>query len=347
MQKNYIQLHSEFKEKDSKKPLPEGKLYSFKNIGEKLTYNPSVPFIIFSASLNKKIRVMYVRIESLDSNWLDPTTPYDSKAILFYEAQDGIWKKATEEVVGATSGLIFDNMEDPFVSFIHGEIVFGGVVMEFPKENMRKEKISVNAEAHFDYTKADVIVTTQFYRGKTIGELKHFSTIRDMKDIRLGELSDGSILVATRPQGGEAGIGSIGVVRIKSLDELNQETIDKAILIKDLASSDIKLGALAIYSEGNILAVTAYADENKIWHYFATVFKIFNPYTFESEGVMHSPMEVIAWRKNWPEGPSKRLQTKDVIFPSGIIEKDGSKYLITGLSDAQIGEIKIPDPFIV
>jgi hypothetical protein len=97
--------------------------------------------------------------------------------------------------------------------------------------------------------------------------------------------------------------------------------------------------------EAGIIGVTAYSDAEKIWHYFATAFRILNPYTFESEGIKHTPIEVIAWRKNWEEGRTKRAQTKDVIFPAGIIKKAGNIFLITGLSDAQTGEIVIPDPF--
>lgn len=359
MEKSYTQLLLEFQEKESKNPLPKGKIFSFENLRTKLTYNPSVPFAIYSPSLKKEIQGMYVRVESPDSNWLDPTVPYDSQAVLYYEVQDGVWKQVTEELIGSANGLVFDKMEDPFISIIHGEIVFGGVVMEFPKDKERTKKIAVESEEHFDYTKANVIVTTQFFRGKTVSELKHFTTIRNMKDIRLGELTDGSILVATRPQGKEAGLGSIGLTRVKRLDDLDQRTIDNASLIKNLSSPDIKLGALAIYpislnakeesrhEESGIIGVTAYSDANKNWHYFATAFRILNPYTFESEEINHTPMEVIAWRKNWEEGETKRSQTKDVIFPAGIIRKEGTTFLISGLSDAQTGEIAIPDPFSV
>jgi hypothetical protein len=351
MQKTYEQLLSELHEKEANNPLPAGKFYTFEDIGEKLSYNPSVPFTIHASGLQKDIRVMYVRVESVNANWLDPTVPYDSQAVLYYEDSDGVWKKVTEEILGSANGLVFENTEDPFITFVHGELVFGVVVMEFPKDP--REKISVEGEAHFDYTKADVIVTTAFYRGKTVSELQHFATIRNMKDIRLGELADGSILVVTRPQGGEAGIGSIGLTKINSLGELTQETIDAAPLMKDLAAPNIKLGALEIRSirqpDGNetagIIGVTAYADSEKQWHYFATAFIILNPNTFLSVGIKHTAMKVIAWRKNWGEGRTKRLQTKDVIFPAGIAQKYNKTYLITGLSDAQVGEIEIPYPF--
>jgi hypothetical protein len=126
-------------------------------------------------------------------------------------------------------------------------------------------------------------------------------------------------------------------------------------LIKDLAAPDIKLGALQINSirqkdgkeAAGIIGVTAYSDIEKQWHYFATAFTIQNPHTFASEGIQHTPMEVIAWRKNWGEGKTKRPQTKDVIFPAGIITKNGQTVLVTALSDAQIGELAIPDPFVI
>ncbi len=357
MRETYTQLLSGIQKKQEREPIPKGIIYTYENIGSKLAYNPSVPFTIHSPSLQQDLRCMYVRVESPNSNWLDPTVPYDSQAVLYSETQKGLWKPVTEEMLGSANGLVFDNMEDPFISTIRGEIIFGGVVMEFPTDGKSTEKVPVESDAHFDYTKADVVVTTQFYRGKTISELRHFATIRHMKDIRLCELSDGSILIATHPQGGEAGIAGIGITRVKSLDDLTQETIDSAPVIKDLTDGDMKIGALALYPiplDGSgdtgqeavgIIGAIAYADENKDWHYPAIALKILNPYSFETEGIKHTPLDVIASRQNWTEGLSKRRQTKDVVFPAGIVREDDYTLLIAGLSDAQTGELVIRDPF--
>jgi len=97
------------------------------------------------------------------------------------------------------------------------------------------------------------------------------------------------------------GIGSIGITRINSHDQLNQEIIDSASLIKDLATPDIKLGALQLNSiilqDGSesvgVIGVTAYSDENKQWHYFAIAFTILNPYSFQEDGIKHTPMKGI------------------------------------------------------
>ena len=53
----------------------------------------------------------------------------------------------------------------------------------------------------------------------------------------------------------------------------------------------------------------------------------------------------IATRAQFPEGPAKRPDLVDVIFAGGLVRHwDGSATLVTGLSDAEAGYLRIPDP---
>lgn len=172
--------------------------------------------------------------------------------------------------------------------------------------------------------------------------------------MRLLELGDGTILVATRPQGGPAGIGTIGLTTINDLGELNQEVVDGAILIKNQVAPDVKIGPNELHlltrdgqrrDEVGVLGHVAFRDAHGDVHYSAVAFKVLNPYTFRTEGICVSPVKIIATRQNWPAGKIKRSQLRDVAFPSSLDRSNGQALLSAGLSDGEIGELLIPDPF--
>ena len=57
-------------------------------------------------------------------------------------------------------------------------------------------------------------------------------------------------------------------------------------------------------------------------------------------------IEIIAARKQFPEGPSKRPDLVDVIFSGGLQRKDdGTAILYAGISDAWAARVAMPDPF--
>ena len=65
------------------------------------------------------------------------------------------------------------------------------------------------------------------------------------------------------------------------------------------------------------------------------------------EQVTHSPVTIVASRADFPPGPSKRAELKDVLFTAGIIRnKDGMATLYTGMSDCEAGCAEIADPFL-
>jgi len=222
------------------------------------------------------------------------------------------------------------NMEDPFFTRIGDEIILGGVEV-FP---------CIRA-----IYSGGIGFRTIFYRGKTLKDLKKFAQGPDlMKDIRLLELSDGRIFVATRPQGEIGGRGKIGYTILNSLEDLTPQTITEAKLINGQFTNGKWGGTNELHllddSRIGFLAHMAYKDLDG-FHYSAISFDL----DLLTKKV--SPIKIIAVRDDFPPGRFKRKELKDVIFPGGLLRNDdGTAVLYCGLSDAEAGMIKIADPFL-
>ena len=164
------------------------KKLKFLGVKDKDVYNVTAPFFI------KNKEYIIGRVESRNKK--------DSKIMFFYKRQDNfiLDKKAP----------IF-NLEDPFISFIDNQIIFGGV--ECIKNSYK----------------------TIFFKGKYIYSLKRFAKGPiGMKDIRFIELSNKKIGIFTRPQG-EIGLrGRIGFFIIDSLNELKNLKDKDYVLDKDV-----------------------------------------------------------------------------------------------------------------
>jgi hypothetical protein len=346
-------------ELDARPPLQRAWVHRIDGIGDRIAYNPSRPFRCVAPATGREVTAMYVRVESVEADWFNhlerPPGVYDSQAILYLEAKPGHWVPASAESFGP-AGLQHEPMEDPFVEFVDGELVFGGVRIDFSSAAGGHDPIPLDAIAHFDYSRAAPTVTTEFHRGPGPEELHRFATIRHMRDVRLLRLDEDRILVATRPQGGEAGMGSIGLVLIGSLDELDQAAVDRAALITELLAEEMKAGANELYllpkgsarerDEVGVLAHAAAREPDGSVSYFAAAFRILNPHTFMEEGIRHTPATAIARRGDWPPGKVKRPQVQDVVFPAALLRRNGDTRLLAGLSDGEIGELEIPDPFV-
>lgn len=323
-----------------------------------IAYNPSTPFTLDTPG--GPVRAMYVRVESQDSQIVSRLlrTPgrYDPRSVLYVQDGPSAWRPAVADEVGLPpEALVLEGVEDPFITWIGGEVVLGGVVIDFSGAVLVDEPIAITDPARFDYSRSTTTVTVMFWRGPSLGELEPFTTIRGMREVRLVELNDGSVLVATRPQGGAAGLGMIGITRIPSLDDLTQEAADGAQLLADLVAPDVKVGPNEMYllpgkaradDEVGMVAHTAYRETDGQLHYFATAFRILNPYTCDAEGAAHTRMRVLATRADWPaEGKVKRPTLEDVVFPSGVTRDREGTLLWAGLSDGEIGTLRIADPF--
>lgn len=218
-------------------------------------------------------------------------------------------------------------LQDPFWSRIHGELIVGGVEV-FPHP--------ANSE-HLAWR-------TKFYRGRSLKDLEHFATGPEMmKDIRLAELPCGAIAVFTRPQGDPGGLGTIGYTQLSSLDELHPGSIKGADLLEQFMPDEWGgANEVHVLADGHlgVLGHIARFDGSGNRHYYAMVF-IFDPNTRRPEA-----MRIIATRSDFPSGESKRPDLQNVIFSGGLVRTSGDMaWLYAGLSDAEAGRILIADPF--
>lgn len=296
-------LLNEYEKKNSKPTNPQ-KL-NFTDVEKNDVYNITAPF------KQDNEDIIAGRVEARDSE--------HSRVIFFVQEGDN-W-------VPKEGAPVFD-LQDPFFTFIAGEIVIGGVEI-YPHPGQ---------EGAF-------VWRTVFYKGKDIFHLELFFKGPDgMKDLRLAELPDGQVIVLTRPQGENGGRGKIGFTKIAALEELTIDVVNNAPLLKGQFIDEEWGGGNEIHqlSSGllGILGHVACFDEQENRHYYPMVFAL-NPGTGEI-----SDMELIATRSQFLPGSTKRPDLVDVVFSGGLVRKeDGTADLYAGISDAEAHKITIQDPF--
>ena len=269
-------------------------------------YNISAPFV--SAGR----RVIAGRVEPRDS---------EHSLAVFFEEVDGVWHPIPDAPRFP--------LQDPFVTFIGGELVFGGVAVRF-------------GEGLPDWW-------TEFYRGADIFSLApFFAGPLGMKDIRLCERADGRVAVFTRPRGAKGGRGTIGYTEVPSLDALSVEAIDAAPMLggmfHPLDWGGVNEAHLLANGEIGLIAHAAYFEDDTIHsarHYYAVAF-VFDPATRRWRD-----LSVIAGRGQFGPGAAKRPDLVDVVFSSGIEQIDGVTRLYAGTSDAEAHWVEIAYPFDV
>jgi hypothetical protein len=296
-------LLQEYLAKDQ--PALEPAKLVFRGVGGKDVYNITAPFE------DEGKLVIAGRVESRDS---------EHSNIVFFVEREGVWVPL--------DGAPVLELQDPFFTRIHGELVLGGVQIFSHPAN------------------PDVLGwRTVFYKGARIAELQPFFSGPDgMKDIRLIELRDGSVGVFTRPQGEKGGRGKIGFSRIASLADLTLELIEQTPLLEGQFADEEWGGANEAHLLSNgvvgVLGHIACFDEQGDRHYYPMVFT-YNPETGE-----HSDIELIAVRAKFLPGASKRPDLADVVFSGGLVRKpDGTADLYAGISDAEAHRLTIADPF--
>ena len=291
----------------------------FKGV-DKDVYNITSPFEI------NGMQYIAGRVESRESET-------DSKTMFFLKSGDEWFldKKAP----------VFD-LQDPFISFVNGKIIFGGVETKFEMKSS--------------------VYRTIFFRGKTIYSLKKFAEgPYGMKDIRLSllpseisaEISSGlnsklpGIGIFTRPQGKIGGRGRIGFMKIDSIDDLKKlegEDYYSAKLLEDSFMEEQWLGVNAVYNLKNgklgvFGHIACFTGNQK--NYYPIVF------VFDHKTHGFSNMKIMATRNELPEGKAKMPKLKNVLFPGGLIRLgDGTAALYVGAGDAEAYKITIKDPFI-
>ncbi|WEK53605.1 MAG: DUF1861 family protein [Candidatus Cohnella colombiensis] len=286
---------------------PKGERLVFSGVSDRDVYNIAAPF------LDNGELVIAGRVEARHK---------EASEVIFFVNRKGEW-------VPRNNAPIFA-LQDPFFSFINGELVFGGV------------------EVYFDSEDSDYVTSwrTVFFRGNSINELESFAQgPLTMKDIRLVELASGNIGVFTRPMVVDGARALIGYVEINNLSELTEEKILAAELFRNQFLLDEWGGVneARLLSNGKIgvLGHIAYMEESNIRHYYPMV------YCFDPELRNNSPIKLIASRAMFQEGPAKRTDLQDVLFSGGIVRhSNGTASLYTGVSDSEAHVIVIADPFL-
>jgi hypothetical protein len=297
-------LYEEFR---GKRGNYQGEKLIFSGVGTRDVYNITAPF------MDDGEQVIAGRVEDRDK---------EASEIMFFVNRKGEW-------VPRPGSPVF-TLQDPFVAFVQGEIVFGGV------------------EVYFDAVDPHFVTSwrTVFYRGKRIGSLEMFAKgPLTMKDIRLVDLGTGRIGVFTRPMMVEGARAMIGYTEITDLTELTEELIDRAELLRNQFLPEEWGGANEAHVLANgligVLGHIARMENNNIRHYYPMTF------AFDPGTRTHSGLKLIVSRDMFPEGPAKRPDLEDVLFSGGLVRIDGgSARIYTGVSDAEAHTIVIPDPFV-
>jgi len=219
-----------------------------------------------------------------------------------------------------------DNLQDPFVEIIDGEIFLGGTEI-YPDEN-----------GHITSWR------TVFYKGKDFDHLKKIILAPlKMKDVRLTKGSN--YYVMSRPQGGVAAYGKIGFGATNSLKKITTEFIEGLPLIDDLFDDRVWGGANQILVLNNgllgVLGHVAIMSDGHVRHYYGMTFAL-DPKTGR-----RSDMKIIAEKRDFGESEYKKEDLIDVIFVGGIVRNaNKTACLYTGLSDAEGHIAVIEDPFL-
>ncbi|MCL2112591.1 MAG: DUF1861 family protein [Streptococcaceae bacterium] len=278
---------------------------------EKLIFGGVEDYDVYNISapfeLNHQL-ILAGRVEARDSE--------HSQIRFFYHKSGNQWQLIDE----AQSF----NLQDPFFTRIDEKIILGGVEVTFDGEKV-------------------LYWRTIFYE---LNDLKNakliFSGPMGMKDIRLRELANGKILVLTRPQGVRGGLGKIGVVVIDDLSKLSIDLLEKAPLLKNQYVDEEWGGANEIHLVGNRVAVLGHIGSRDYLgniHYRAMTFELDENFT-----EILNP-KIIAERKDFVAGPSKRPDLMDVVFSGGLIFKEDKVVLYAGTGDAEAQKLVIDDPF--
>ncbi|MDQ0086884.1 hypothetical protein J2T12_000278 [Paenibacillus anaericanus] len=284
----------------------KGRKLNFTGVGDRDVYNITAPF------LNEGEMCIAGRVETRNS---------EESEIIFFTCTDDVWTPKLD--------LPKFQLQDPFITKMNDEWILGGVKLYFDSE--APEKI--------------MGWKTVLYRGNNLRELVLAATGPwNMKDIRLTQLSDGTLGVFSRPFGIEGTRAVIGFSILESFEDLSETAIIKAPLFRDQFLKDEWGGANEIHLLKNgflgVLGHISYTDEEDQLHYHAMSF-VLNPWTREK-----SPVKIIATRSDFPEGPAKRPDLSDVIFSGGLVRKDNNRVILyVGASDTEAHYIDIEDPF--
>jgi len=297
-------LLAEFENRRGNKHYPTGRLL-FSGVGKKDVYNTTAPFQSAGRT------VLAGRVEARDC---------ERSTVIFFEKSNETWCP-----IGNAPQF---ELQDPFVTRIGDELVFGGV----------EYKPALKGSTAGTWK-------TVFFRGGGIFDLTPFAEgPAGMKDIRLCEYANREIGVFTRPQGEIGGRGTIGYRVISGLDQLCPQAIEDAVLLDDMfvAGEWGGVNEIHFFAGGKlgVLAHVARYEADGTRSYYAATF------TFDPITRHYSPLKIIATRDMFAAGPAKRPDLNNVVFSSGLLGgANANVILYAGTSDVAEHWIELPDMF--
>ncbi|TVP95506.1 MAG: DUF1861 family protein [Acholeplasmatales bacterium] len=217
------------------------------------------------------------------------------------------------------------DLQDPFVTQVGDRYVLGGT--------------------HIDHEDGDITAwRTRVFAGKRLDDMKHvFDAPHKMKDVRLVEQN--GVHVFTRPQGGVAGRGKIGITYSESLDEITTEQLTSAPLLTHQFTEESWGGVnQAIVLDNGLIGVVghiAIMSRGDVRHYYGMVF------TYDPQTKQASRLRIICERADFGIQRAKRPDLEDVVFTGGLIRHDDRTATVyAGVGDAGAHTLRIPDPFL-
>jgi len=235
------------------------------------------------------------------------------------------------------------NLQDPFSMKIGDKRLFGGVET-FP----RTDGSGFLGFRTLIYEYEKDIKELQGPDGKIVEPM--IKGPDGMKGIRLVELPGGRIGIFTRPQGEKGGLGKIGYFEVNSLEEITDADFEQAEIIPELFQ-DNEWGGVneaSILDDGRISVLGHIArfdestdDQDPVREYYPITF-IFDP----SDRTI-ADLHIIATPDCVSPVIPKKPGLRKVMYPGGVTqEDDGTATLWSGLSDATIAKIRLPEnPF--
>ena len=298
-----MDLRSERKKFEENKKIYESVKLKFNGVDGYDVYNCSIPFTY------KGERYIYGRVEKPDE-WAR------SLSKLFKET-------AKDEFTLVPNSMIYQ-LEDPYVSFIHGQLVLGGTHVRYNAGKL---------DGYCGY----------FYKGTELEDLYYFTSgPYSMKDIRLVQLADGKIGLFSRP-------GYVGYTVVDSLDEITSDLIKNAPpidgFIGEGQNGSVNQAYLLDSGLVGIIGHLAYRENDEktgiLLSVYTNISAIFDPKTKELYDY-----KVIGTRPCYPDFPPKKPYLADCTFTSGIVMRDDGKVdLYGGMGDRAEGRITIDYPF--
>ena len=256
-------------------------------------------------------KMICARVEKRDSE--------TSRTVFFEEVQPEVYQPA--------EGWQRYDLQDPCLARVRGRYVLGGTEVFPHPENPER-----------------ICWRTVFYYGTDLEKLTRLAEGPDgMKDVRLVELADSRIGVFTRPQGAKGGRGKIGFTIVDGFDEVTARVMEDAPLLPLFGEEEwggVNEALLLPDGRIGVLGHIACFEPEEVRHYFPMSF-VFDPESRECTDV-----KILAERREFLPGPSKRPDLEDVLFSGGISLMGESSLLYVGVSDCEIQYKTVQNPFL-